>query len=96
MATVKVEIAEEQAMKDANALKRKLQSSSEERKEIKKQKSDESNDSEDDEFFDASSEFTNVSIEPAAVEASINQEDKPIGPIDLKYKKVYFPFLTCG
>ncbi|CEG80434.1 Putative tRNA-dihydrouridine synthase 3 (Fragment) [Rhizopus microsporus] len=88
MATVKVEIAEEQAMKDANALKRKLQSSSEEQKGIKKQKSDESNDSEDDEFFDASSEFTNVSIEPAAVEAFTNQEDKPIGPIDLKYKKI--------
>ncbi|CEG66235.1 hypothetical protein RMATCC62417_02849 [Rhizopus microsporus] len=88
MATVKVEIAEEQAMKDANALKRKLQSSSEEQKGIKKQKSDESTDSEDDEFFDASSEFTNVSIEPAAVEASTSQEDKPIGPIDLKYKKI--------
>ncbi|CEJ00547.1 hypothetical protein RMCBS344292_14600 [Rhizopus microsporus] len=88
MATVKVEIAEEQAMKDANALKRKLQSSSEEQKGIKKQKSDESTDSEDDEFFDASSEFTNVSIEPAAIEASTSQEDKPIGPIDLKYKKI--------
>ncbi|ORE08123.1 FMN-linked oxidoreductase [Rhizopus microsporus var. microsporus] len=88
MATVKVEIAEEQAMKDANALKRKLQSSSEEQKGIKKQKSDESNDSEDDEFFDASNEFTNVSIEPAAAEAPTNQEDKPIGPIDLKYKKI--------
>ncbi|CEI88807.1 Putative tRNA-dihydrouridine synthase 3 (Fragment) [Rhizopus microsporus] len=88
MATVKVEIAEEQAMKDANALKRKLQSSSEEQKETKKQKSDESTDSEDDEFFDASSEFTNVSIEPAAVDASTSQEDKPIGPIDLKYKKI--------
>lgn len=92
MATVKVEIAEEQAMKDANTLKRKLQSSSEEQKGIKKQKSDESNDSEDDEFFDASSEFTNVSTEPAAVEESTTQEDKPMGPIDLKYKKVYSPF----
>ncbi|KAG1239523.1 hypothetical protein G6F68_018552 [Rhizopus microsporus] len=37
----------------------------------------------EDEFFDAPSEFTNITIEPVETK----KEEKPIGPIDLKYKK---------
>lgn len=81
MAIVKEQIEDEQAMKDANTAKRKLGAEAAIKEAVKKQKAEEES---EDEFFDAPSEFTNVTIEPVETK----KEEKPIGPIDLKYKKV--------
>ncbi|CAO3668141.1 unnamed protein product [Rhizopus stolonifer] len=87
MSVVKDQIAEEEAMNERNATKRKLgvSASNEETDIIKKTKTDP--ETSDDEFFDASSEFTNICSEPA-VEMEQPEAVKPIGPIDLKYKKI--------
>lgn len=85
MVEVQKEIEAEKSMKDSNALKRKaLEDPSLFVTATKKAKAAECNsDSENDEFFDAASEFTNVSIESVA-----EKEKKPVGPIDTGYKKV--------
>lgn len=99
MVEVEKEIAEEQNMKDNNALKRKaledpslLAASAPIEPSDKKIKIEEESikmetesDSEGDEFFDASNEFTNVSIGSAAAPTT---SEKPLGPIDTKYRKV--------
>ncbi|KAG1447910.1 hypothetical protein G6F46_004397 [Rhizopus delemar] len=82
MAIVKEQIEDEQAMKDANTAKRKLGAEAAIKEAVKKQKAEE--EESEDEFFDAPSEFTNVTIEPVETK----KEEKPIGPIDLKYKKI--------
>lgn len=84
MAIVKEQIEDEQAMKDANTAKRKLGAEAAIKEAVKKQKAEE--EESEDEFFDAPSEFTNVTIEPVETK----KEEKPIGPIDLKYKKVRY------
>ncbi|KAI8969031.1 hypothetical protein BDF20DRAFT_980643 [Mycotypha africana] len=91
MIQVQKEIEEEQRVKDGNALKRKAisdNSSSEISETNKKIKSQQNTDSDnDDDFFDASQEFTNVTIETATSTPTVTEE-KAIGPIDLKYKKI--------
>ncbi|KAG1380928.1 hypothetical protein G6F60_005923 [Rhizopus arrhizus] len=82
MTIVKEQIEDEQAMKDANTAKRKLAAEAATKEAVKKQKAEE--EESEDEFFDAPSEFTNVTIEPVETK----KEEKPIGPIDLKYKKI--------
>ena len=82
MTIVKEQIEDEQAMKDANTAKRKLAAEAATKEAVKKQKAEE--EESEDEFFDAPSEFTNITIEPVETK----KEEKPIGPIDLKYKKV--------
>ncbi|KAI9278071.1 hypothetical protein BY458DRAFT_565654, partial [Sporodiniella umbellata] len=84
MAAVKAQIKEEEEADKRNA-KRKLEveAAQKEAESSKKAKPEES----DDEFFDASSEFTNISSEPAVVK-ELSEPSKPIGPIDLKYKKI--------
>jgi tRNA-dihydrouridine synthase 3 len=86
MIEVQKEIEAEKNMKDTNTLKRKaLEDPSLFVAASKKTKAVECNsDSENDEFFDAASEFTNVTIESAAAK----EEEQPVGPIDTGYKKV--------
>lgn len=84
MTIVKEQIEDEQAMKDANTAKRKLAAEAATKEAVKKQKAEE--EESEDEFFDAPSEFTNVTIEPVETK----KEEKHIGPIDLKYKKVRY------
>ncbi|KAI7906566.1 uncharacterized protein BX663DRAFT_496948 [Cokeromyces recurvatus] len=95
MVEVQKEIEADQQMKDANALKKRkaLEDNFEENDKVvddntnKKVKKEEMYDSdENDVFFDAASEFTNVTIEPS-IETN-KEEEKPIGPIDTGYKKI--------
>lgn len=86
MLEVQKEIEEEQAVKDANSLKRKqLEEPSLLAAPTDKKIKAEESDSENEEFFDAANEFTNVSVEPAVPASAV---EKPIGPIDTGYKKI--------
>jgi hypothetical protein len=91
MVVVEKEIAAEHNTKDNNALKRKaledpalLAAPAQKESSEKKTKLEVESDSEGDEFFDAASEFAHVSIESAGAPAT----EKPVGPIDTKYRKV--------
>lgn len=90
MLLVQKEIAEEQTFMQNNASKRKaledpaLKDAPVPESSAKKVKPEVESDSENEEFFDAASEFTHVSLESAAAP----QVEKPIGPIDTGYKKV--------
>jgi tRNA-dihydrouridine synthase 3 len=90
MLLVQKEIAEEQSANQSNAIKRKaledpalLAAPAPLEPSAKKYKPEVESDSENEEFFDAASEFINVTTESAEPEV-----EKPIGPIDTGYRKV--------
>ncbi|KAI9472435.1 MAG: hypothetical protein EXX96DRAFT_584068 [Benjaminiella poitrasii] len=91
MVEVAKEIETEQKMKDENTLKRKAmeniteQNTVEANKKVKKEEEAYESDGSD-AFFDAPSEFADVTIKPAFEEPK--EETKPIGPIDTGYKKI--------
>lgn len=94
MVEVAKEIAAEESMKEMNTLKRKALEdeslfaapASTEAKRVKQEeeeKEEVESEGEGDEFFDAATEFTNVTMETAAPEP-----EKPVGPIDPQYRKI--------
>lgn len=94
MVQVQKEIADEQATNLSNAAKRKAledpgllsapTTATQSEPSAKKPKPEVESDSENEEFFDAASEFTNVT----RGESAQQETEKPIGPIDTGYKKV--------